>query len=300
MRILVSGASGLVGGALVPRLCTSNHKVHFLRRGKRPDASAEEIYWDPTVGFPNEERALLEGINAVFHLAGEPVLGLWTKKKKRAIRDSRVGPTTVLSQTLASLHTKPRAMICASAIGYYGSRGDEALTEKSPAGNNFLGSVCQEWEAACEPARAAGIRVANVRVGIVLSERGGALKSMLPAFRMGVGGPLGDGSQYLSWITLDDLIEALVYSVENENISGPVNGTAPNPITNFDFTKALGRAVHRPTMFRVPAALLRLVGGGAADEMLLASARVYPERLEAEGFVFRHPEINGALAATLG
>jgi uncharacterized protein (TIGR01777 family) len=247
------------------------------------------------------DSAKLEGLDAVVHLAGENIAeGSWTAEKKARIRDSRVKGTRLVSKALAGLNQKPRVLVCASAIGFYGDRGAEILTEQSPAGSGFLADVCQEWEAATEPAAQAGIRVVNMRIGIVLTPRGGALQKMLLPFKFGVGGVMGDGRQYWSWVSIDDVIGAIYHAITNDALSGPVNAVAPRAATNAEFTKTLGRVLSRPTLFPMPAFLARLALGEMADALLLASTRVEPARLLNSGYSFRHADLEGALRFLLG
>ena len=298
MRILITGSSGLIGSALVSaRSGRGDEVVRLVRR--REDADSSTVYWDPAAGAI--ETSGLEGADAVVHLAGESIAtGRWSADKKRRIRDSRVGGTRLLSEALADLDRKPAVMVAASAIGYYGDRGEEVLSEESELGSGFLADVGAEWEAATEPARAAGIRVVNLRIGVVLAPEGGALGAMLPVFRLGLGGPLGSGSQYMSWIELDDLVRAIEHVLAAEEIAGPVNAVSPMPVTNRAFTKTLGRVLGRPVILFVPSAALRLAFGEMAEETLLASARVMPERLKATGFSFHYPELEGALRHVFG
>jgi uncharacterized protein len=297
-HILVSGASGLIGSALVPRLIRSGHRVSRLVR--RP-AGAGEISWTPANG--RLDAADLEGIDGMVHLAGENVGVRWTHARKRRIRESRVSGTRLLSETIARLRRPPRVLISASAVGIYGDRGDEILTEASAAGDpssSFLASVSEEWEAAADAARAAGVRVVHPRFGVVLSPAGGALRKMLFPFRLGLGGRIGRGSQWLSWISIDDAVGAIHHALGTDRLRGPLNVTAPDPVTNRDFTRTLGRVLQRPTPFTVPAAALRLALGEMAEETLLASARVLPARLLQSGYEFRHPDLEGALRHVLG
>lgn len=297
MRIVVSGSTGLIGSALVRVLEKDGHEVVRLVR-RRSDADSGTAWWDPAAGAI--ETSGLEGADAVVHLAGENIgTGRWSAERKRRIRDSRVDGTRLLSETLADLDEKPATLISASAIGYYGDRGKEVLTEESGPGSGFLAELGVAWEEAADPARAAGIRVVHPRIGIVLAADGGALAAMLPVFSLGLGGPLGPGTQYTSWIDLDDLVRAIQHTLEDTEIEGPVNAVAPAPVTNKAFTRALGRVLGRPTILFVPSAALRLAFGEMAEETLLASARVSPERLLKSGFSFRYPEVEGALRHAL-
>ncbi len=296
MRILVSGASGLIGSALVPSLLRRGHEV--VRLVRNVSAGPGAILWDPTASRLDSDA--LEGCDAAIHLAGESIArGRWTAERKRRILESRRQGTLLLSERLAQLSRRPRAFITASAIGYYGDRGAEILREDSSPGNGFLSEVCVAWEQATRPASDSGIRVVNLRIGVVLSSAGGALARMLPAFRMGAGGRIGSGKQYMSWITLDDLIGVICYCVENEAAVGPVNSVTPNPVTNRDFTRALAHALSRPAVFPLPGVVARLMLGEMADELLLASTRVEPARLLAAGYSFQHPQLEGALRYVL-
>jgi len=298
MRIVISGSSGLIGSALVVALSERGHEIARLVR-RRQDADSSTAYWDPAAGAIEISR--LEGADAVVHLAGESIAtGRWSADKKRRIRDSRVDGTRLLSEALADLERKPAVLVSASAIGFYGDRGDEVLTERSEIGTGFLADVGAGWEAATEPAREAGIRVANLRIGIVLASGGGALSSMLPVFRLGLGGPLGRGTQYMSWIELGDLVRAIEHVLTTEALEGPVNAVSPMPVTNRVFTRTLGRVLGRPVILFVPSAALRLAFGEMAEETLLASARVSPERLTESGFSFHYPELEGALRHVFG
>ena len=298
MKILVTGASGFIGSSLVSFLAAGGHTVTRLVR-READARRGEVGWDPDAG--TLDAAKIEGHDAVVHLAGESVAaGRWTEKRKARIRGSRTRGTTLLAERLAGLAGKPGALISASAIGYYGNRGDEILREDSAPGKGFLADVTQAWEAAAEPAGKAGIRVVQLRFGIVLGPGGGALAKMVPAFRWGVGGRLGDGRQYMSWIAMDDAIAAIHHVLSSTDLSGPVNVTAPEPVTNARFTKTLGRVLSRPAFLPVPALALRLAFGEMADETLLASSRVIPARLLERGFAFRDPDLEGGLRRALG
>jgi uncharacterized protein (TIGR01777 family) len=292
MKILVTGSTGLVGSALIPALKSSGHQIVRLVRSKPKDAS--EVYWNPEQG--TIKAAELEGLDAVVHLAGENLaVGRWTDEKKQRIRESRVKGTRLLSETLAQLNEKPAVLVSASAVGFYGSRGDEILTEQSASGSDFLAEVCREWELATQAAAQAGIRVVNLRFGVIFSGEGGALKKMLLPFRMGVGGKIGSGHQYMSWIALDDAVGAIEHALTNETLRGPVNAVAPQAATNREFTKTLGRVLSRPTIFPVPAFAARLAFGEMADATLLSSQRVEPARLKESGYVFKYPELEGAL-----
>jgi uncharacterized protein (TIGR01777 family) len=297
LRILVSGASGLIGSALVPELRRDGHTVSAL---VRREPGRGEIRWDPDSG--RLDRAELEGFDAVVHLAGENIGARWTAGRKRRIRESRIKGTRLLSEALAALRRPPRVLLSASAVGIYGNRGDEVLTEASRSGDpqDFLVSVGLEWEAAADPARAAGIRVAHTRFGVVLSPAGGALQRLLLPFRMGVGGRLGSGSQWMSWIGIPDAVAALRHIIGANGIAGPINVTAPDPVLNRELTRILGRVLGRPTVLPVPVWALRLVFGDMAEATLLASARVVPERLLASGYRFHHPGLEAALRFLLG
>ncbi|HEU5320892.1 MAG TPA: TIGR01777 family oxidoreductase [Methylomirabilota bacterium] len=308
MKILVSGASGFVGGALLPALAASGHQVVRLARAgaarpgaAQPGAARSEaaVTWAPAAG--RIDPAAIEGYDAVVHLAGEPIADKrWTPDQKRRIRDSRVDGTRLLSEALTQLSRPPRVLACASAIGYYGSRGDALLNEDSPSGNDFLAEACREWEAATGPAARAGIRVVNLRFGFILGTRGGGLRKMLPPFRMGLGGPLGDGRQYVSWVTVDDAAGAAAFALTADNLRGPVNVVAPRPVTNAEFTRTLGRVLSRPVFLPMPAFAARLAFGEVADAVILASQRVDPARLRAAGYRFRHPDLEPALRDLLG
>ncbi len=304
MRVLVSGSTGLIGGALGPLLSTGGHEVVPLTRGKHGQADQREdaptaVSWRPAEG--QLDAADVEGFDAVVHLAGESIAGgRWTEVKKARILDSRVKGTRLLCETLARLERKPRVLAAASAIGFYGNRGEEELTEESPAGEGFLADVCRQWEEATQPAAEAGIRVVNVRIGVVLSPLGGALKMMLRAFRLGLGGKVGGGGQWVGWITRDDVARAIVHTLVTGDLAGPVNLTSPRAVTNLEMTKALGRVLRRPTILPAPRFALRAVLGQMADELLLQSARVAPEKLRASGFEFRDPELEPALRRMLG
>ncbi|HEY7634022.1 MAG TPA: TIGR01777 family oxidoreductase [Gemmatimonadales bacterium] len=298
LNVLVTGSSGLVGSSLIPFLTTGGHRVtRLVRRTPR----SGEIQWDPSAG--RLDPAELEGIDAVVHLAGENLAARWSPARKRAIRDSRVSATRLLAHAVAQLQRRPRVLVSTSAVGVYGNRGDQVLTETdadSATPPDFLVDVVREWEAATEPARAAGIRVVLLRSGLVLSPAGGVLGRMLPAFRMGAGGRLGSGRQWMSWIAIDDTIGAIHHALTTDSLSGPVNATAPNPVTNREFAATLGRVLGRPAVLPAPATALRLAFGEMADVALLAGARVVPARLTQSGYQFRHPHLEDALRFVLG
>ena len=296
MKILVSGSHGLVGTALASSLKLDGHDVFSLVR--RAPHSESEVEWYPERG--SLALAGLEGMDAVVHLAGESIASSrWTDEKKRGIRDSRVKGTTVLSEALANLKQPPKTLISASAIGYYGDRGDLILTEDSAPGNDFLADVCREWEKATESAPKKGIRVVNARFGIILSADGGALAKMLTPFRLGLGGRVGSGKQWMSWIALADVVSAIKFALTNVTLAGPVNFVAPNPVTNAEFTKMLGKVLSRPTLFPIPAFGVRLAFGEMADALLLASQRVEPARLKQAGYSFAFSDLEGALRQAL-
>lgn len=298
LRIAVSGASGLLGSSFVAFMSAGGHEVHSLVR-RPPRAGLREVLWNPEAG--EIDRAALERFDGIVHLAGENIAsGRWNARKKKAIRESRVDGTRFLCESLASLAQPPRVLVCASAIGYYGDRGDEELTESSSPGSGFLPDVCRGWEAATRPASGAGTRVVNLRIGVVLSGRGGALKRMLPPFRLGLGGPLGNGRQFVSWISLDDVIGAIHFALLRGDVEGPVNATAPSPVTNAEFTRRLATVLRRPAVLPAPAFALRLLLGEMGDALLLASSRILPRRLEEAGFEFAHRDVESALRHELG
>lgn len=297
MNILVTGSTGLVGSALLPSLKSEGHRVIRLVRSSEEEGP-DAVRWDPERGTVDSSR--LTEVDAAVHLAGENLAeGRWTDEKKRRIRESRSKGTRLLSETLAGLERRPNVLVSASAIGIYGSRGDEILNEQSSSGDDFLAEVCREWELATQPAAQAGIRVANLRFGVILSGKGGALAKMLFPFRAGLGGKLGDGRQYMSWLAIDDAVGAIVHALKDESLRGPVNVVTPYPVTNAEFTKAMGRVLSRPTIFPVPAFAARIAFGEMADETLLSSQRVEPKRLKESGFVFKYPELEGALRHVL-
>ena len=296
LRVAVSGAGGLIGGALVRRLAAAGHRaVPLVRRTPRTG----EIEWDPEAGRLDARD--LQGVDALIHLAGENIGARWTPARKARILASRVKGTRLLSETAGQMANPPGVMISASAVGIYGSRGDEILTEESPLGpaDDFLVATARQWEAGADAARSAGIRVVHPRFGLVLSRRGGALGRMLLPFRLGIGGRLGPGSQWMSWISIDDAVSALLFLMENHAAVGPVNVTSPAPVRNREFTTMLGRVLSRPTVVPVPSVGLRLVFGEMADATLLASTRVLPQRLLELGFQFHHPALQPALRDVL-
>ena len=297
MDVVVSGSHGLIGSALLPALAMAGHRTRRLVRS-RP--GPDDVVWDPAAG--TIDAAGLDGVDAAVHLAGAGIGDKrWTGAQKARILDSRVMGTTLLSTTLAGLPTPPRVLVSGSAVGFYGDRGDEVLTEESPAGDGFLAGVVKAWEEAAAPAAEAGVRVVNTRTGIVHSPAGGALKKQLPLFRLGLGGPLGSGRQWVSWITIDDEVAALIHVLTTDSLNGPVNVTSPQPVTSQDLARAVGRALHRPAVVPVPPAALALVlGRELTTEMLVASQRAVPAKLEASGFRFRHPEAAAAMEALLG
>ena len=296
MRVLVSGSTGLIGSQLVPMLANRGHTVVRLVR-RAPAAGEEEVRWDPATGVLDGQD--LQGIDAAVHLAGESITRRWTPARKRRLRDSRIDGTRLLCETLARLDPLPKVLVSMSAVGYYGDRGGEELTEESPPGSGFLAEVGSDWEGATGAAAGCGIRVVLTRLGVVLTPRGGALARMLPAFRLGLGGRLGSGDQFISWISLEDALRGIFFALETGSISGPVNLAAPAPVTNRAFTAALARALRRPALFPVPAVLLELVLGEMARELLLASTRARPRALLESGFTFRHTDIDDTFAALL-
>lgn len=297
MHVAVSGSSGLVGSSLVPFLTTGGHRVTRLVRGGA--AGSDEATWDPHRGVGDPSR--LDRVDAVVHLAGANIAaGRWTAARKAEIRRSRVEGTRRLCESLAHAAAPPKVLVSASAVGYYGDRGAEALTEASEAGSGFLPEVCREWEAAAEPASRAGIRVIHLRFGMILSPAGGALRKMLLPFRVGLGGRIGQGGQFMSWIALDDVLGAIYHALCTDSLHGPVNAVAPSPVRNAEFIRTLAGVLRRPALVPLPAFAARLLLGEMADELLLASARVMPARLQASGYRFRFPELEGALRHLLG
>ena len=297
MNVLVSGAAGFVGSALVPFLTRAGHEVKPLaRRGRDGAPSPSAPHWDP----PANQIDLGPGpIDAVIHLAGENIAQRWNAEAKKRIRESRVDATRLLCTALAKQSPKPRVLIAASAIGFYGDRGDEVLTESSSPGTGFLADLCQQWEAAAQPAINAGIRVVHLRFGVLLDPSGGALKNMLPPFRAGVAGRLGSGRQFISWATRHDAVRAIDHALQAPGLRGPVNVVSPKPVTNSEFTRTLARVLGRPAILHMPAFVLRLLAGEMANEALLASAKVVPGQLEEGGFQFEDVGIEPALRKLL-
>ncbi len=299
-RVAVTGSRGLIGSELVPLLLSHGYEVVRLVRGdvKPTGDGTSSVSWDPE--RPVDPKCL-EGVDAVVHLAGENVAsGRWTAERKRRIRESRTGPTRRLAEAIAALDRKPRVLASASGMGIYGNRGDEELDESSAPGTGFLADVCKQWEAATEPASAAGVRVVNTRIGVVLSPKDGALAKQLPAFRLGAGAVLGSGRQWVSWITLRDVVRAMHHALTTDGLSGPVNLTAPHPVTNREFGRTLARVLRRPFLMTLPTPALRLMFGEIADEALLTSIRVRPRRLLDTGFAFEDPRLEEALRVLLG
>ena len=293
--VAITGASGMIGAALARALAAGGLRV--LRIGRRPGAGTD-VLWDPAAG--RIDAASLEGVDAVVHLAGESIAsGRWTRERRQRIRASRTQGTTLLARALAALDRKPQVLVSVSAVGIYGDRGDELLTDTSAPGTGFLPDVARAWEASADPAREAGIRVAHPRFAAVLSRSGGVLGRLLLPFRLGLGGPIGRGAQWMPLVSLDDAIGAIRHLIDSPGLSGPFNVSLPAPVTNREFSAALGRALHRPAILPVPPAALRLAYGALADELLIASAKVVPAGLEAAGYRFQHPDIDSALQAAL-
>jgi uncharacterized protein (TIGR01777 family) len=295
MKILITGASGLVGTAATDGLRAGGHTVdHFVRPGR--EAAAGDVRWDPSAA--TMDLAAMEGADAIIHLCGASIAdGRWTTERKRILRGSRLGPTRVLVDAMAKLERKPRVFLAASATGYYGDRGDEVLTEASANGSDFLSQLTRDWEAESLRAQLFGIRTVLLRFGVILSTHGGALPKMVTPFKFGLGGRLGSGRQWMSWVALEDVVGAIGAALADERFAGPVNVVAPNPVRNADFTRGLASAVRRPAIFPAPAFMLRLALGEVADALLLASQRVQPEKLSGAGFKFRYPNLESALRA---
>lgn len=290
-RIAITGSSGLLGQALRSYFGDAGYTIHRVRRS-RPD-NPQNIYWKPRGGEIEADK--LEGVDIVIHLAGENLFGRWTDEKKESIVESRRQGTRLVAETLAKLEDPPDVFVSASAVGYYGDTGAAVVDESSEPGDTFLAQVCKEWEAASQPAVDAGIRTVNPRLGVVLSTQDGALQKMLTPFKLGLGGRIGSGDQYMSWIALDDVVRAIAFQVDNAELSGPVNVTAPHPVTNKEFTDTLGDVLHRPTIFPLPKSLVKLGGGEMGKEMLLNGQRAVPTRLNESGFEFAYPKLEAAL-----
>lgn len=298
MNVLVSGSTGLVGTAVVASLTAEGHGVTRLVRTQGAPGTAA-IAWDPVA--KRLPAPALEGLDAVVHLAGENIAkGRWNAAKKGKIRDSRVQGTRVLCEALAQLVEPPKVLVSASAIGYYGSRGDRVMREESRPGTDFLAEVCQAWEAATKPAAERGIRVVHLRIGVVMAREGGALHKMVTPLKWGAGGIIGSGQQYVSWVALDDVAGIVQHALATEALEGPVNAVAPNPVTNHELTKTLGRVLKRPTLFPMPKPMVQAMFGEMGDALLLSSTRVASTRLEGSGYTFRHPDLEGALRYILG
>ncbi|MBM80575.1 MAG: TIGR01777 family protein [Planctomycetaceae bacterium] len=295
--IAISGKSGLVGSAFASSFVGSDHRVLNVTRD--PAArSFDDIIWDPNSGIVNPAR--LEGTDAFVHLAGENIAtGRWTEAKKSRIRNSRVDGTRAVASTLARMDRKPSVLVCASAIGFYGDRGSKILDEYADAGTGFLADVCRDWEAATQPAEDAGIRVVHLRIGVIISRNGGALPQMLTPFKLGVGGRIGSGQQFWSWVSIDDVVGAIHHAIDDDTLRGAINCVAPQPVTNSEFTRMLGSVLRRPTVFPVPGFAARLALGEMANDLLLASTRVLPRRLETSGYVFSQPDLRRALESEI-
>ena len=295
MKILITGASGLIGKALQRSFSEKGYEM--LLAGRAEPKKANDIKWSVEDGFREEDRERLEGLDAVVHLAGEGIAGLrWTEEKKKAIRESRVKGTQNLVNMLAELDHRPRVLISGSAMGFYGDRGDEIVTETSKAGDNFLADVAKEWEAESRRAEDSGIRTVLLRTAIVLSKDGGALATMLMPFKLGVGGVVGTGKQWMSWVSLDDVVAIINFAIENEHLRGAVNVASPNPVTNEEFTKTLGDVLYRPTFLPLPEFAVNLMFGEMGDTLLLNSTRVEPKRLKDAGYEFKFPDLKSAIA----
>jgi len=296
-RILMSGASGLVGSALVPTLLAGGAQIVRLARPGAPSRAGEQtVPWDPSQPISPDA---VSGFDAVIHLAGENIVGRWTPAKKARIRDSRIPATTHLAQALAEAKQKPGVFLSASAIGYYGNRGDEVLTEDKNPGSGFTADLAREWELATTSAVNAGIRTIQMRIGVILAASGGALSKMLTPFKMGVGGKIGSGRQWMGWVDLQDILGAIHHLLKTDSLNGPVNLVAPNPVTNAEFTKILASVLSRPAIFPMPAFAARLAFGQMADELLMASQRVDPSKLIASGYAFRFGDLRTSLKAIL-
>jgi uncharacterized protein (TIGR01777 family) len=294
--IAITGATGMIGGALVTRLRAQGHSVRRLVRSAR-EMQPGDVQWDP-MAASLDERVLM-GVDAIVHLAGAPIAQRWTSDHKRHIRESRIRGTSLIANGVAAMAVKPKVVLSGSAVGYYGDRGDESLDEQSTSGTDFLSRVAREWEGAAAPIANAGVRLALLRTGIVLSAHGGALAKMLPPFKLGLGGPIGNGGQWMSWISLDDHLRAMEHALFSDVLRGPVNLVAPNPVTNAQFTATLGKVLSRPAIVPVPRFALRMAFGEMADATILASQRVLPRALSDSKFVFAHPTLEAALRASV-
>ncbi|HEY9756166.1 MAG TPA: TIGR01777 family oxidoreductase [Oculatellaceae cyanobacterium] len=296
MKIAVTGSHGLIGEALCKHLSGQGHIVARIIRAS--NSASGDIHWNPANGSIESDK--LNGVDAVIHLAGENIAShRWTAEQKQKIKESRIRGTKLLADTICGLEKKPEVVVSGSAIGFYGDRGSETLTESSNVGSGFLADVCREWEEAIAPVAAAGVRVVNARTGVVLSTKAGALNKMLPIFQLGGGGNIGDGRQYMSWISLDDEIKALEFALTHSSVSGPVNLVAPNPVTNAEFTAVLGSVLHRPAFVPLPAFAAKIILGEMADELLLSSQKCQPTKLQSAGYQFEYPDLKEALSTTL-
>jgi uncharacterized protein len=293
-RILISGASGPIGAALLPALKANGAMVTCLVR--KSAAGKDEIVWDPTRPLAPDS---VSGFDAVIHLAGESIVGRWTAAKKRRILESRAQGTSHLAEAVAKASQRPRVFISASAVGYYGNRGDEILREDSPSGQGFAAEICRQWEGATQPAAQAGIRTVQMRIGVVMSAEGGALPEMLTPFRLGLGGRLGNGRQWWTWVSIRDVVGAIQHVLNHESLTGPVNTVAPNPVTNAEFTRILASVLNRPAIFPMPAFAVRVIFGEMGEELFLGSQRVEPAKLAATGYQFQHPDLKNALKEIL-